>query len=77
MIAISLTLQLIRMRPTPEDAPGIGCPACHHRLTLDQPNQQCPDLLIGTCEECESWFLVHPDAGVMVRLPDERELRDA
>ena len=76
MIAISLTLDLIHMRPAPEHISGVRCPTCRHALTLDQPNQQRPDLLIGTCEECESWFLVHPAAGVMVRLPSEHELRD-
>jgi hypothetical protein len=77
MTTISLTLDLLRLRPDPEDASGVRCPGCRDLLTLDQPDQERPERLLGTCERCRSWFLVHLAARVMVRLPDEDELRDA
>jgi hypothetical protein len=74
MTSISITLDVVRLRPDPEDTSGIPCPRCHHRLTLDQPDPQRPDRLLGRCDECRAWFLIHGLAGAMVRLPDEDEL---
>jgi hypothetical protein len=36
------------------------CPQCGHALALHQPDPELPDRLLGTCEECKSWYLTNP-----------------
>jgi hypothetical protein len=52
----------------------VGCPRCGHFLTLHQPVMDEPDRTIGTCDDCEGWFLIGDKAGVMILLPDADEL---
>src|SRR5438874_983801 len=75
MTSIILTLDLIRLTPDPDDASELACPACHAVLVLHQPDPQLPDRLLGICEECRAWFLIDAAGEVMVRLPDEDDLR--
>jgi hypothetical protein len=72
-----LTFDVIRLGRDREDGSEVPCPACHHDLTFHQPDPECPDRLLGTCEACRTWFLVHAAAGLMLRLPDEEDVRDA
>ena len=77
MTSILLTLDLIRLTPDPDDPSEVACPRCHASLLLHQPDQQMPERLLGTCAECQTWFLINAIANVMVRLPDEQDFRDA
>jgi hypothetical protein len=36
----------------------IHCLACDCELILHQPDPDLPDRLLGTCDECKSWFLI-------------------
>jgi hypothetical protein len=35
------------------------------------PDQEMPDRLLGTCDECKSWFLIDAVREVMIPLPVE------
>src|SRR5215831_3941629 len=77
MISFSLALHLIHSNPVADDAAGMACPRCHAYLSIHQPDQELPDRLLGTCEDCRSWFLINAASGVIVRLPSEEELERA
>jgi hypothetical protein len=77
MPSIAFALDRIRLTSDPDDPAGVPCPGCRHILTLHQPEPRSPDRLVGTCDECESWFLIHATARLMLRLPGEADLRDA
>ena len=77
MASVPLALKLIRLAGELNDRTGVRCPACRDYLFLHQPDEECPDRLLGTCDECRAWFLIDAAGKVMVRLPDEEELRDS
>jgi hypothetical protein len=77
MTRISLTLDLFDSRLVCDDASASRCACCRRPLTLHQPDPGRPDRLVGTCEGCRTWFIINYDTGMMVRLPDDRELRGA
>jgi hypothetical protein len=77
MASIHLALDLIRIDANSGGLSSLPCPGCHEGLALHQPDPQLPDRLLGTCGECHAWFLILAIAGLMVRLPDEEDLRDA
>jgi hypothetical protein len=77
MASIYLALDLIRMDADSDDHSSLRCPNCHEDLALHQPDPQLPERLLGTCVDCHAWFLIPAIAGVMVRLPEEEDLRDA
>lgn len=51
---------------------GPTCPVCSHDLDIHQPDEGSPERLLGTCPECGSWFLIDPDLGQILLLPDAR-----
>jgi len=55
---------------------SMQCPNCDDPLVMHQPDEQSPDRLLGTCEECGAWFLLDLAGEVMVRLPDVESLRE-
>jgi hypothetical protein len=77
MTSISLTLDLFDMRLDCDDASASRCPRCRRPLTLHQPDPDRPDRLVATCEGCRNWFIINTATGLMARLPDDQELRDA
>ena len=77
MASVPLALKRIRLAGELNDRTGVRCPACRDHLFLHQPDEECPDRLLGTCDECRAWFLIDAAGKVMVRLPDEEELRDS
>jgi uncharacterized protein YbaR (Trm112 family) len=50
---------------------GTSCPCCPDNLVVHQPDPEMPDRLLGTCEECKSWYLIDAESGVMALLPCE------
>lgn len=69
----TVTVQLIGFSNGAEGFAALACRNCGVPLDLHQPGVEFPDRLLGTCEECGSWFLVDltPDGqtGVVVHLP--------
>ena len=43
---------------------------CHSPLDRHQPVDATPERLVGTCDECGTWFLINDETHVMVPLPD-------
>ena len=77
MTSVPLALNRIRLDGKLDDSKRVRCPACRDYLFLHQPDEECPDRLLGTCDECRAWFLIDAAGKVMVRLPNEEELRDS
>jgi hypothetical protein len=76
MRSITLDLEFRRLEAGRDDQEGLGCPTCHERLSLHQPDVDSFDRLLGICPTCGGWFLVDFSPGVMVRLPDMAVLRE-
>jgi hypothetical protein len=51
------------------------CQKCGCELQLHQPDPDLPTRLLGTCEECKSWFLLDLVAGSMTLLVSKRAAR--
>jgi hypothetical protein len=51
------------------------CQNCGCELQLHQPDPDLPKRLLGTCEECKSWFLLDLVAGSMTLLLSKRAAR--
>ncbi len=62
-----------------EDPAWILCPDCAEPLELHQPDERSPDRLLGICDCCRRWFLIHPGRGashlLLVALPDQAWFR--
>lgn len=58
-----------------------SCPTCHCGLDLSQPSAQNPDMLLGTCAQCDGWFLFYQHATSpqcrILRIPTAAELESA
>jgi hypothetical protein len=77
MTPILLSLDRIRLTSDPGHPMVVQCASCLDSLMLHQPDEDLPHRLLGTCPECRTWFLIDSDTEVMVKLPDESDLRDA
>jgi hypothetical protein len=77
MTRISLTLDLFDMRLVCDDDSASQCPCCGRSLALHQPDPDRPDRLMATCNGCRTWFIINTATGRMVRLPNDRELRNS
>jgi hypothetical protein len=77
MTSVFLSLDLIRLTTDSDDPLAVQCASCHGALVLHQPDEELPSRLLGTCQECRTWFLIDGDAELMVKLPDENMLRNA
>jgi hypothetical protein len=72
---VYVTAELARVLTSSESGLKlVDCPRCGQFLSLHQPDMLQPDLNLGTCCDCQAWFLIGHKAGVMVLLPDEDEL---
>jgi hypothetical protein len=58
-----------------EVAAEILCAECQCPLDRHQPDPEQPDRLLGTCEDCGTWYLIDGELCVMIALPDARSLR--
>jgi hypothetical protein len=59
---------------TPDQIRGfrdaVLCLYCENPLTLHQPDEELANRLLGTCEECKSWFITNFDGSTLVPIPD-------
>ena len=65
MNSIVISVNLTRLR----DVSDIRCTECQSSLELHQPDPERPDRLLGTCADCDTWYLMDVARGVMVLLP--------
>jgi hypothetical protein len=77
MQSIKLEMDVLRVARGRHQRSGAQCPRCLEALTVHQPDVELPDRLLGICMKCRGWFLIDAAVGVIVRLPDQAELRDA
>jgi len=75
MDSVFVSLDLIRLPFRIEDPTQIICTRCYAELARHQLDIKLPDRMIGTCECCKAWYLIDLEEGVMVLLPDERDIR--
>jgi hypothetical protein len=66
--------------PIPPDGPvSVDCMECDSSVEIHQPDSELPDRMLGTCEQCQTWYLLEcdPDAGqaALILLPDSSLLR--
>ncbi len=71
MVSVSVTIERCLL----DSAEDILCSRCHEPLTLHQPDVDMPEQMLGTCDECKSWYLIDKAGGIMSLLPEERTLR--
>ncbi len=76
MTSILISLELIPVTTDHDDPLVVQCASCHGSLVLHQPDEELPERMLGTCEECQTWFLIYADTQLMLKLPDEKMLRD-
>jgi hypothetical protein len=50
------------------------CPRCEAGLTFHQPDDELPERLLATCDDCKAWYWTE-DAGMTLR-PIDDESRD-
>jgi hypothetical protein len=55
------------------------CLNCDLPLSLSQPDLDSPERLLGVCEQCKHWFVIHlildQSQGLLCRLPDIEVIR--
>jgi hypothetical protein len=76
---VSAELDVLRF-PTTLDRPiKTHCLNCCVPLSLFQPDLDAADRLLGVCEHCKHWFLIHvmhdQTEGLLWRLPDFEVIR--
>ena len=72
-------LHVLRFPAPSKHRIGPRCLDCFLPLSVSQPDLNSPDRLLGVCEQCKGWFLIHliPDQteGLLWRLPDVEVIR--
>ncbi len=53
-----------------EDICDILCARCQAPLVRHQPDENEPNRLLGTCDDCGSWFLLDLSKSIMLVLPE-------
>jgi hypothetical protein len=48
------------------------CQECESTLRLHQPDPELPDRLLGTCDDCKSWFLIDLAEEIVIPLFGKR-----
>ena len=54
----------------------ILCARCQNALERHQPDGERPDQMLGTCNDCGTWYLIDSEGAVMFTLPDVASLRN-
>ena len=54
----------------PTDTPELRCPGCGTDLALHQPDALRPERLLGTCDGCDSWYVIDAGSGAMAPIPE-------
>ncbi len=70
---VRLTLEIKIISFSADEPIPIHCPGCRSALNVHQPDADWPDQLLGTCEGCQSWYLIATSAeeskATLIRLP--------
>jgi hypothetical protein len=77
MSSVYVSLDLVRTPIATQSYGELDCKRCDAPLDFHQPDERLPNRLLGTCPECNAWFLIDSEAELMVLLPDEIDLRNA
>jgi hypothetical protein len=76
---VSADLDVLRFPTAIERLISTHCLNCSSPLSLSQPDLESPDRLLGVCQQCKHWFLIHLIAdqseGLLCRLPDIEVIR--
>jgi hypothetical protein len=76
---VSAELDVLRFPTTVERPVKAHCLNCSVPLSLFQPDLDAADRLLGVCERCKHWFLIHvmhdQNEGFLWRLPDIEVIR--
>ncbi len=76
---VSAELDVLRFPTTVERPVKAHCLNCALPLSLSQPDLDSADRLLGVCERCKGWFLIHlvldQTEGLLWRLPDIEVVR--
>jgi hypothetical protein len=54
----TMTLEVHRVGLDPANPEEFSCGRCGQVLEIHQPAADEPDLLLGTCPDCASWFII-------------------
>ena len=57
----SVSPALTRVALDPEEPTAFACPSCSCPLDIQQPEADCPELLLGTCQDCGTWAAIGVD----------------
>jgi len=77
MDSVFVAMDLIRLPFRFEEPSNILCSKCYSTLERHQLDVELPSRFVGSCESCKAWYLIDVEEGLMVLLPDERDLRGA
>jgi hypothetical protein len=77
MTTVRLAVDVIVWDSDIDRLSSAGCPDCRGTLTLHQPDEASPDLLLAACGRCQGWLLIDVSEGIMVRWPSRQALREA
>ena len=75
--SIRLAVDVIRWDSDVDRLSAVGCPNCRGTLTLHQPDEASPELLLAACGGCRGWLLMDVLEGIMIGLPGRQALREA
>ena len=53
--------RLFIAEPDSTESDALVCRACGSDLSLHQPDPEMPERILGTCEECKTWYLFDGD----------------
>jgi hypothetical protein len=76
MTSILLPLYVFPVKLDDDCQSSVRCVSCTDPLVLHQPDEACPDRLLGTCPECGVWFLIDRAQDFMLQLPTKHTLRN-
>jgi hypothetical protein len=77
MDSVFVAMDLIRLPIRFEEPSNVLCTRCYSALERHQLDVELPSRIVGSCESCKAWYLIDLEEGLMVLLPDERDLRGA
>ena len=49
-------------QPNLDETAPLVCRKCGNNLSLHQPDPEMPELILGTCGDCKTWYLFNDDS---------------
>jgi hypothetical protein len=71
-VAALVSLNLACLPAPSDELCKSTCMSCGSSLDLHQPESEVPDRLLGTCPQCQRWYILDfiTDEAVIVSLPE-------